>query len=403
MTLRALWSLAMSALLRNKMRSLLTTLGIVIGVAAVVTMQAMGQGATAYVGTAISGLGSDVLVAVPGATRSFGQMTLGVPLFTDADLDAIRHRARSVKMATAVSSRTLHVVAGSSNRATTVVGAGPEYFEIRDWHTQSGRGISEKDDRISAQVCVIGATVKNALFVGRDPVGSELRARDTSCRIIGVLEPKGAATFGVDQDDIVFMPYSTFSRRMIGTDRVAMILAAAVSSDRVDDAKDEITRILRRRRHIMQGDDDDFGVRDPREIQSLLQSVTGMLTVLLAGIAGISLLVGGIGIMNIMLVSVTERTREIGVRRAVGARAGDILTQFLIEAVALSAVGGIIGVALGIGAAVAIAHGLTIPLVVPVRAPALAFVVSVIVGVVFGVVPARKAAHLDPLAALRFE
>jgi putative ABC transport system permease protein len=404
MKLSATGSLALAALLRNRMRSVLTTLGIVIGVAAVLMMQSLGQGATAYVAEAISGLGTNVLMVVPGGTnRGMGGMTLGVPLFTAADLDAVRVSARDVERISPVNSRPMRVVAAGVNRTTNVGGVSPEYFEIREWGVSAGRLVTREDERQAAQVCVIGQTNADELFPGQSAVGAELRVRQTSCRVIGVLEAKGASAFGTDQDDLVLMPYSTFARRILGTERVAMFMASAGSSDRIDAAKEEILATLRRRRHIPEGEENDFAVRDPREMQALLTKVTGVLTTLLAGVAAISLLVGGIGIMNIMLVSVTERTREIGVRLAVGARARDILTQFLVEAVALSAVGGFAGVGLGLLGALGLTRGVNVPFVMPTFAIPVAFGVSVAVGVLFGVVPARKAARLNPLAALRFE
>jgi putative ABC transport system permease protein len=394
---------ALSALFRNKMRSLLTTLGIVIGVAAVVTMQAMGEGATAYVGQAISGLGSNMLIAVPGASKTFGPMTLGVPLFTIMDLEIIRRDAHAVGHIAAANMRMLRIVAGSNNRSTNVGGVTPEYFTVRDWGVSSGRLLNVEDERSASLVCLIGQTVKDALFPGNEPLGKDMRVHELDCRVVGVMESKGAAALGTDMDDVVFMPYSTFSRRIVGNERIGFFMASAVSSAQMDEAKQQITSILRRRRHILPGEEDDFAVRDPREIQALLQTVTGILTSLLAGVAAISLVVGGIGIMNIMLVSVTERTREIGIRLAVGARSIDILAQFLVEAVALASVGGFIGIGLGLLAAFAAAQGLHIPYVVPILATPIAFLVSVLVGVAFGVFPARKAAHLNPLAALRFE
>jgi putative ABC transport system permease protein len=230
-----------------------------------------------------------------------------------------------------------------------------------------------------------------------------MRVQNIACRVIGVLETKGASAFGLDQDDVIFMPFSSFSHRIMGNQRVGVIVASAVSKDRIDDAKEEMTSILRHRRHILPGEEDDFGVRDPREVQALLETVTRILSSLLAGVAAISLVVGGIGIMNIMLVSVTERTREIGVRLAVGARSGDVLLQFLVEATILSALGGVIGVCFGLGGAYGVARGIAVPYVIPAHAIPVAFGVSVLVGIVFGVFPARKAARLNPLAALRFE
>jgi putative ABC transport system permease protein len=386
------------------MRSLLTTLGIVIGVAAVVTMQSMGEGATAYVGNAISGLGSNMLITIPGAsTRSFGPSAIGVPLFTTTDVDVIRRQSPAVAHLSPANSRALRLVVGSNGRTSNAGGVSPEYFAIRAWSTSVGRLPSAEDERQAATVCVIGETVRTTLFETRDPIGKEVRVHDLSCRVIGVLESKGASAFGSDQDDVLFMPFSTFSRRVVGNERVGVIIASAVSKDRLDDAKEQIASILRHRRHILRGDEDDFTVRDPREIQALLENVTGILTKLLAGVAAISLLVGGIGVMNIMLVSVTERTREIGVRLAVGARSIDILMQFLVEATTLSAVGGVIGIGFGLLAAKGVSSAINVPFVVPILAPPIAFAVSVLVGVFFGVFPARKAAHLNPLAALRFE
>ena len=402
MTLGATVSLAFGALVRNKMRSLLTMLGIVIGVGAVIMMQMKGRGATAYVGEAISGLGSNMVFIMPGITKGMNTATQGVPLFTDGDIESIRHEARDVALVSAASGRPMRAIHGANNRTTNVGGATPAYFQIRELGVVSGRLLNNEDERQGSLVCVVGQTIVDDLWGGASPVGQDIRLHDLTCRIVGVLEAKGSS-FGTDRDDAVFLPYSTFARRVMGSDRVGFIIASAVSPDRIDDAKDEISRVLRRRRHILPGEDDDFTVRDPREIASLLTSVTGMLTALLAGVAAVSLVVGGIGIMNIMLVSVTERTREIGVRLAIGARSSDVLTQFLVEAMTLSAVGGTIGIAFGFAGGWAIAHGLHFPFVVPGLAAPVAFGVSVLVGVVFGVFPARKAARLNPLTALRFE
>jgi putative ABC transport system permease protein len=402
-TLRSTALLALSALLRNRMRSVLTALGIVIGVAAVVMMQAMGKGAAAYVGEAISGLGSDVLLVTPGASgRSFGGQALGVPLFTPGDVAALGREAHDVVQLAAANVRVLQAIAGANNRTTNVAGVTTGYFEIRQWVVSRGRLPTADDDRRAAPVCVLGQTVADALFPDQDPLGREVRVHTVPCRVIGVLEAKGAA-FGVDRDDALLMPYSTFTRRIAGGDRLAYIFAAAASSDRLDDAKGEMTAILRRRRHIAPGDVADFNVLDPREIQSLLFTVTGVLTLLLAGVAAISLVVGGIGIMNIMLVSVTERTREIGVRLAVGARAGDILRQFLVEATTLSTLGGLIGIGVGLAGAYGVSRLIHLPYVMPGLAIPIAFGVSALVGVAFGVGPARRAARLNPLAALRYE
>jgi len=396
-------ALAFSALLRNKMRSLLTMLGIVIGVAAVVMMQSMGRGATAYIGEAISGLGSNMLIVVPGSAKGMQQSSLGIPLFSAADLEAVRRQAHDIDLVSAAGSRVARAVAGPYNRTTTASGVTPEYFEIRAWSVASGRLPNQVDERRAATVCAIGQTIADALYPGQNPLGQELRVHQLACRIVGIMEAKGANAFGMDQDDAVFMPYSTFSRRIMGSDRVQVFIASAKSPELIEDAKAQLIKVLHRRRHVPEGEDDNFAVRDPRELQTLLQSVTGMLTTLLAGVAAVSLVVGGIGIMNIMLVSVTERTREIGVRLAIGARGSDVLTQFLIEATTLSALGGLVGIGLGLLGAVGVARLIHVPFVVPGVAMPIAFGVSVLVGVVFGVFPARKAARMNPLAALRYE
>jgi putative ABC transport system permease protein len=395
--------LAFSALLRNKMRSMLTMLGIIIGVAAVVMMQSVGRGATAYVGEAISGLGSNMLIVIPGTARGMQQSSIGVPLFTAGDLDAVRRQAHDVALVSAAGSRITRIVVGPYNRTVNTSGVTPEYFAIRTWGTGSGRLLNQEDERQAATVCVIGQTVADAMYPGQNAIGQEMRVHQLACRVVGIMEPKGASAFGMDQDDVVFMPYATFARRIMGSDRIQVFMAAAKSPDRIEDAKEQIIEILRVRRHIRQGEEDNFAVRDPRELQALLQSVTGLLTTLLAGVAAVSLVVGGIGIMNIMLVSVTERTREIGVRLAIGARAADVLTQFLVEAVTLSALGGVAGILIGLLGAVGAARVINVPFVVPGIAMPVAFGVSVLVGVVFGVFPARKAAKLNPLAALRYE
>jgi putative ABC transport system permease protein len=264
--IRAATGLAFSALLRNKMRSALTTLGIVIGVASVIMMLSMGRGTTAYVGEAISGLGTNMIVVVPGTPQGMAVMTQGVPLFTTGDVEAIRRQAHDVAEVTAVGQRMLRVVAGSSNRRVNSAGVGPEYFSIRGWGASRGRVIAPADERTAEQVCVIGQVVSDTLFEGQDPIGRELRVHDVSCRVIGVLEAKGSNTFGVDQDDVLFLPFSTFSRRIMGSDRVAVLMLSAVSEDRIDDAKAQVTDVLRSRRHIPSGGDDDFAVRDPREM-----------------------------------------------------------------------------------------------------------------------------------------
>jgi putative ABC transport system permease protein len=402
MTVTSTVRLAQSALLRNKMRSLLTTLGIVIGVGAVVIMQSIGQGATAYISDQISGLGSNMLIVVPGTTRMMGVQSAGVPLFTVMDMETLRRRAHSVLHIAPMCSRRLRTVYGSNSHNTTVNGTTSAFFQIRKLVVTSGRNLNEDDERTGALVCVLGSTVRDALFGSQDPIGKEIRVHNLPMRVIGILESRGS-TMGMDADDVAYTPFTTFSRRISGNDRITAIMFSAVSQDQIDDAKLEATQIFRQRRHILPGEDDDFVVRDPREMASLLETVTGVLTILLSSIAAISLLVGGIGIMNIMLVSVTERTREIGLRLAVGATSSDILTQFLVEATILAGLGGLIGLLLGLAGSSVAASAISIPFVVPIAAIPIAFGVSVLIGIIFGVAPARKASRLVPLDALRFE
>ncbi len=398
-------SLAGSALVRNTLRSLLTTLGVVIGVGAVVIMHAMGQGATELVTGEIQNLGSNMLVIIPGgdSRAAFGSALLSAPLFRHADLEAIRRECDAVRYVSASNSLMVRAVAGEKNRLTTLFGTTPEHYATRDFHAALGRLLNEEDERQAAKVCLIGETVRRELFGAGNPLGAELRLSHLTCKVVGALVSKGVSTFGTDQDDLVFMPSTTFARRLLGDDRLGMIMISAVSEARTDEAREQVTSLLRQRRRIRQGDDDNFAVRDLREVQALLGKVTGVLTSLLAGVAAISLVVGGIGIMNIMLVSVTERTREIGLRLAVGARPRDILQQFLIESVLLSSVGGLIGLVFGISGAYLVSRGMHIPYSVSPEACTVAFSFAVLVGVLFGVVPARKASKLHPIAALRYE
>jgi putative ABC transport system permease protein len=397
-------STAVTALLRNKLRSMLTALGVIIGVAAVITMQAMGAGATAMVTGEIAGLGSNMLVVLPGsASGMFGGDMTSAPAFTAGDVEAIRRDVSAVRHVSAQDIRATQAVFGERNRSTSLYGVEPELFEIRVWTAVEGRLFDAVEYRQAAKVCVLGRTVADDLFASTDPLGQTLRIQDASCEVIGVLQAKGVSTFGTDQDDIVFIPHSTFARRISGSDRIGTLIVSAVSERRATEAKTQIEILLRERRRVLPGQEDDFSVRDMREIQDVLSNVTGVLTTVLAGVAAISLLVGGIGIMNIMLVSVRERTREIGIRMAVGARSRDILSQFLIEAVVLAASGGVLGIALGVLGSWSAAQALELPFTIPAFAAAVAFGVSAAIGVIFGVFPARKAAKLRPIEALRYE
>lgn len=397
--------LALTALWRNKMRSLLTTLGVVIGVAAVIMMQALGMGATELVTGEIASMGSNLLVISPGGggNQAFGGSLLSAPLFDEADLEAIRDECDAVRFVAAANSRSVNAVYGDQSRSVSLQGITPDWFAIRDWGVGTGRLLDVEDDQQGSKRCLIGETVRRDFFEDQDPLGAEIRVHDLGCEVVGVLEERGTSTFGTDQDDIVLMPLTTFGRRITGSESLGTMMVSATSEERITEAKEQIEELLRQRRRIHEGEDDDFSVRDLREIQELMGTVTGVLTTLLASVAAISLLVGGIGIMNIMLVSVTERTREIGIRLAIGARAGDILQQFLLEAMTLAAVGGVIGILIGLGGAYGLARAFGMPMHIPVTGTIVAFGFAVGVGVLFGVFPARKAARLRPIEALRFE
>jgi putative ABC transport system permease protein len=392
-------------LLRTKMRSGLTTLGVVIGVAAVIIMQAMGTGTTHLITGELSSLGTNMLMMVPGAVQggNMGRPAYGAPLFDLADVEAIRSEASAVRFATGVNFRSVKAIVGERNRSTSLYGIEPDYFEIRQWYAASGRVLAADDEKYATKGCVLGETVRLDLYGSTDPVGSQLRIHDMTCEVVGVMEAKGASAFGQDQDDMIFVPLRTYNRRISGNDDVAIVMMSAASEDQLDLAKTQVEALMRQRRRILPGEDDDFTVRDMRELVAIMGTVTGVLTSLLAGVAAVSLVVGGIGIMNIMLVSVTERTREIGIRLAVGARSRDILWQFLVEAVVLSSLGGLLGLVLGGLGAWTASRALGIPFVMPLQASVIAMAFSVLVGVVFGVVPARKASRLRPIEALRFE
>ncbi|MBZ0116800.1 MAG: ABC transporter permease [Sandaracinaceae bacterium] len=386
------------------MRSSLTTLGIVIGVAAVITMVTIGEGATQRVTGDIASLGDNLIFVVPGTPghgRRGGMVTSAHPL-ERGDTEAIRELSE-VGAASALAARSVRVVSPGANWLTMVNGTDESFHVVRRWAAAEGRGLTEADVRSASPVCVVGATVKSELFGAQSALGASIRIHNMSCEIVGVLASRGRSTFGDDQDNLVLMPLTTFQRRIAGNDDVAAVFVSAVRSDATTRVKQRIEALMRQRRRIRAGDEDDFVVQDMREIANLVQSATGVLTALLGAIAAISLLVGGIGIMNIMLVSVTERTREIGIRMAIGARGREVLMQFLVEAIVLSLFGGGIGVVLGFVVSYFVAQALEVPFV-PVPSMALiAFAFSAAVGVAFGFFPARKAARLDPIEALRHE
>jgi putative ABC transport system permease protein len=405
MTLRA----ALRALRRNKMRSSLTMLGIIIGVAAVIATVSIGQGADAAVQEQIRSLGTDLLMIVPGATTSSGVRSGagGVSTLTVADAMAIKKECPAVKDVSYFKRQIAQIVNGDKNWSTAVQGAPPSFFAVREWPVVSGSIFSDRDEDGAARVAVLGQTLVEQLFgLGHDPVGSSVRIKNVPFRVVGVLQEKGQTMWGQDQDDVIVVPFSTAERRVLGTEflgTVDNILVTALSTAEMNDASEQVTTLLRQRHRIQSDEDIDFTVRNLADFARASQMASQVMTNLLLSVATISLLVGGIGIMNILLVSVTERTREIGIRMAVGAKSRHILLQFLVEAVALSMVGGAIGALLGIGAATAISRLAAWPTLISPPAVVAAVLFSGAVGVFFGFYPARKAARLDPIQALRYE
>ncbi len=399
--LRNAFMLALRAIRRNMLRSALTVLGIVIGVAAVIIMVTLGAGATRQVTQSIASLGSNVLMIMPGHRGGPGT-TSALP-FRTADAQAVAREVRSVSdVAPIVNSSTIAVV-GNESWSTSVTGTEVAFFTIRNWTIEAGRFFTESEARAGRAVCVIGATVRSRLFGTRDPVGQSIRLTKMSCDVVGLLAPKGQSTMGSDQDDTIIMPLRTVQRRITGKLDVNMIQVAARPDVSLQRAQREIRALMRARRHLRSGEEDDFQIRDPTQITTMVTGTTQLLTTLLSAVAAVSLLVGGIGIMNIMLVSVTERTREIGVRLAIGAMAHDVLTQFLVEAVVLSSFGGFLGIVLAMIASYVLAGMMGVPFVVDMKIVVIAFVFSALVGVIFGYFPARRASRLKPIDALRHE
>jgi putative ABC transport system permease protein len=395
--------LALREIRRNLLRSSLTTLGIVIGVAAVIVMVTLGSGATAQVTSDIASLGSNVLTIVPGQRMGPGGASGGARAFDAKDVDALVRDVPALAAVAPVSSQSLNAIFGNANWQTRISGTTSEYLEIRSWTLEQGRVFAEAEVRGGNAVCLLGATVRKQLFGAQDPVGSRIRLGAVSCEVIGVLAEKGKTGMGQDQDDIVLMPLRTFQRRVAGNDDIREIQVSVRKDASLAKAKSDIQSLMRELRRIAPGADDNFFIMDPQDIAATLTGATRTLTALLAAVASVSLLVGGIGIMNIMLVSVTERTREIGVRLAIGALERDVLTQFLVEAVVLSSFGGIVGVSLALVASAMAARALLVPFVLDLQIVVVAFLFSMAVGVLFGYFPARRAAHLNPIDALRHE
>ena len=401
MTLR----IALKALARNKLRAFLTMLGIIIGVGAVIAMVAIGEGAKATIRAQIAGLGTNVLVIVPG-TSNQGGVRAGfgsVNTLVDGDARAILREIRAVAYVSPVLRRPEQLVAGNLNWGSLVQGVAPEFQQIREWQVAEGRYLHDGDMESAAKVAVIGETVARNLFGNDDPIDAVIRIRNIPFRVVGVLAPKGQTGQGTDQDDTVMIPYTTMQKRLMRITWLQSIVVKAVNAERVQEAQEQITSLLRQRHRIGPDRDDDFNVRNLSDIAEAATTTARVMAVLLGSVASISLLVGGIGIMNIMLVSVTERTREIGIRMAVGARRRDILLQFLVEAVVMAATGGVIGILLGIGSSEVLKDWAQWPTLIDPTIVAIAFLFSGAVGVFFGFYPARKAANLDPIDALRYE
>jgi putative ABC transport system permease protein len=394
--------LALHELRRNVMRSILTILGIVIGVAAVITMVTIGGGATVQVRQQIASMGSNLLMVTPGKRLGPGQSTVNIP-FKQSDVEAIASEVGSIKAAAPVSSQSVKAIFGNQNWSTQVTGTDNSYIMVTNRSIRSGREFTESEERSGAAVCIAGETVIKKLFGGQDAMGEKIRLEKFSCEIIGVLQGKGQSTMGMDQDDMVMIPITTFQRRIAGNQDVGMIIISIQEGAATEKAQKDIEQLLRVRRHLSSSDDDNFNVMDMKEIVKMLTGTTQMMTALLSAVAAVSLLVGGIGIMNIMLVSVTERTREIGIRLAIGAFEREVLMQFLVEAVVLSSFGGLIGIVLAITASVWLVNILGVPFVFNAGIVLVAFLFSAAVGVIFGYFPAMKAARLDPIEALRHE
>ena len=407
MNLLMIIRVAFRALVRNKMRAALTMLGIIIGVSAVIAMVSIGQGASASVQAQIESIGTNLLFVSAGAQNVGGVRSgtgdTGTNTLTVEDLEAIKREVPSVSMVTpSVNTRT-QLIAGNMNWNTSLQGVSEQYPDIRKWAVASGAFFTDADIRTAARVIVVGQTLADTLYPGSDAVGQTIRVNNLPFRVVGVMAAKGQDPQGRDQDDIAFAPYTTVQKKVLGRDRVQIAYVSAISQDATYTAQQQITDLLRQRHKLTGGEPDDFTVRNMTDIAEAANETSQTMTILLACIAGVSLLVGGIGIMNIMLVSVTERTREIGIRMAIGARSSAVRSQFLIESIVLSLMGGTIGIILGVGLSLAIPAMLGWPTLVSMMAIVGSVIFSAAVGIFFGYYPARKAAALDPIEALRYE
>ena len=398
--------IAVRALANNKLRGFLTMLGIIIGVASVITMLAIGQGSKRSIQAQISEMGSNMIMIHPGADVRGGvrQDASAMETLKLQDYEDIVDETRFVSAVSPSVNSSGQAIYGANNAPTTVYGISPDYLEIRRYKVEDGDMFTEQDIQTAAKVCVVGKTVVDNLFPdGSNPVGKVIRFQKLPFRIVGVLESKGYNSMGMDQDDLILAPYTTIQKKVLAITHLQGITCSALKEEYTDQAIDEISEILRRNHKLKESDDDDFTIRSQQELSTMLTSTTDMMTVLLAAVAGISLLVGGIGIMNIMYVSVTERTREIGLRMSIGAKGIDILAQFLIESILISVTGGLIGVVLGVGAALVVNAVAHFPIYIQPWSVVLSFAVCTVTGVFFGWYPAKKAAQLDPIEAIRYE
>ena len=400
--------IALRALRVNKMRSFLTMLGIIIGIAAVIAMLSVGSGASYVISQQIASIGSNIILVLPGSLTSGGLRTGsgGVQTLKAEDSRAIQQECPAVAMAAPIVRGSGQVVYGNQNWSTLLMGTTPEMFVIREWNTALGRELSSADNDGASKVCVIGETIVKNLFGDEDPLGKMIRIKKVPFTVIGVLEGKGQSPQGTDQDDVVFVPLRTAQRKLMGSqfpDTVGSILVKARSEEQLPQAEKQTNSLLAQRHRITNGKEPDFTVRNLSEILAVAEQSSKAMSLLLGAVASISLIVGGIGIMNIMLVSVTERTREIGIRMAIGAKRNDILMQFLTEAVLLTILGGVLGIAIGAGGAMIVSKILTWPTLISFWSVAVAFIFSAAVGIFFGFYPARKAASMNPIEALRYE
>ncbi len=395
---------ALREIRRNLMRSLLTAMGIVIGIASVIAMVNIGKGASLSITSSISKLGSNTLYISPGQQHGPGnQSSVSVP-FKTKDVEVLQESIVALEAISPVEGATMTALYGDQNYQTSVKGVENGYFDVQELTFKSGREFTKNEIRSGLATCILGKTVVDKLFVkGEDPIGQKIRVKNFSCEVAGVLQPKGANTFGMDQDDVILVPLKMFMRRISGNENIHLIMAKVKSNIPLEEATVQIQQIIRERRHLKLEEEDNFSVRSMSALLDTIGQITDMLTVMLGAVAAISLVVGGIGIMNIMLVSVTERTREIGIRMAVGAMSQDILIQFLIEAVVLSGLGGIVGVIFGISITMIVSHFMHFALIIDPTITVISLLFSMLIGIVFGIIPARKASNMNPIDALRYE